>query len=120
MAFNFQKLEVYKLAIEFAVFAKKATLDLPRGNGDIRNQLQRASTSIVLNIAEGAGKIQRDDKRKSYAIALGSTTECAAAMELMSALELLDADDAQKGSDMARRIEAMLVKLDESVGRRTR
>jgi four helix bundle protein len=40
--------------------------------------LNRASISIVLNIAEGAGKYSGPDKRRYYLSALGSTTESAA------------------------------------------
>ena len=44
-------------------------------------QLGRASTSIVLNLAEGAGKFSKPYKRRYYLGAAGSTTECAAKRE---------------------------------------
>jgi hypothetical protein len=39
---------------------------LPRGRSHLADQLSRASTSIVLNIAEGAGKYSKADKRRYY------------------------------------------------------
>jgi four helix bundle protein len=39
---------------------------LPRGRSHLADQLTRASTSIVLNLAEGAGKHSRPDKRRYY------------------------------------------------------
>ena len=38
----------------------------------LKNQFDRAILSILLNLAEGAGRITESDKRKFYSIALGS------------------------------------------------
>ena len=48
----------------------------------LRDQLDRASSSIVLNIAEGTGKTTEKDKRRFYAIALGSLRESVAILDL--------------------------------------
>lgn len=48
----------------------------------LRDQLLRAASSIALNTAEGYGKISEKDKKRFYAIALGSLRECEAAIEL--------------------------------------
>ena len=42
----------------------------------------RASSSVVLNIAEGSGKLTFADRRRFYSIALGSLRESVAALEL--------------------------------------
>ena len=54
-------------------------LKLPYYLGD---QLRRASSSTVLNIAEGSGKITKKDQQKFYAIALGSLREVQAIMDI--------------------------------------
>ena len=41
----------------------------------LTNQIRRAAVSITSNIAEGFSRVGVDDKKKSYAIALGSLTE---------------------------------------------
>ena len=41
----------------------------------LKNQFERAILSILLNLAEGAGRITENDKRKFYSIALGSLKE---------------------------------------------
>ena len=48
----------------------------------LRDQLLRASSSVVLNIAEGSGKPTPADQRRFYGIALGSLRECQAILEI--------------------------------------
>lgn len=49
----------------------------------IRDQLYRASSSILLNIAEVAGKYGKKDKKNFYVIARGSAQECVAILSLL-------------------------------------
>src|SRR5712692_8511889 len=77
-----EKLHVYAVAVEFQTLA--ATLS-PKGQPVLRDQLERASLSIVLNIAEGAGQRSRPSKARYYTIARGSANECAAALDVLRA-----------------------------------
>ena len=54
MTLDHERLDVYRLALDFLVFAHQVLETLPRGRAHLSDQLTRASTSIVLNIAEGA------------------------------------------------------------------
>lgn len=56
MAFDHERLDVYQTALDFIVETQDVVSHLPRGRGHLVDQLQRAATSIVLNIAEGAGE----------------------------------------------------------------
>jgi hypothetical protein len=52
--FDYQRFDVYRVALEFQ---ERVPLLLPRrGYAALRDQLDRASSSILLNIAEGAGR----------------------------------------------------------------
>jgi four helix bundle protein len=81
--FDFQNLNVYKKAKEL----NKEVLILSKENKQIdyyiRDQLKRASISIVINIAEGSGKFSKADKRNFYTISRGSTYECVSLLELI-------------------------------------
>jgi len=51
----------------------------------VRDQLDRASTSIVLNLAEGNGKFTWPDRCRFFDISRGSALECAAALDMLVA-----------------------------------
>ena len=56
---DYEKLDVYRIALEFVVATVEIRDRLLRGNGELHDQYKRASFSIVLNIAEGAGKLSQ-------------------------------------------------------------
>ena len=56
-----KKLDVYRFSIEFLAVAWELRTSFPRGHGELADPLYRASLSIALNIAEGAGKVRDAD-----------------------------------------------------------
>ena len=67
----------YDLAVEF--YRESQTLTL---SAHLKEQLSRAASSIVLNLAEGRGKSTTKDQVRFFTIALGSTRECEAILTL--------------------------------------
>ena len=76
--FDHERLDAYQVAIDFVALANDLVEHIPRGRGHLADQLQRASLSVPLNIAEGAGEFSPKDKNRFYRMALRSATECAA------------------------------------------
>jgi len=111
MAFDHEKLDVYKLAIEFVAKANEVVESLPRGRGYLGDQLQRAALSIVLNIAEGAGKFSPADKAAFYARARGSVTESAAVLDVCVKLKLVPELVVDENKQILERLSQMLTKL---------
>src|ERR1044071_10463890 len=99
MTLDHERLDVYHLALELLVFANQVIETLPRGRTHLSDQLMRASTSIVLNLAEGAGKHSKPDKRRYYLTARGSATESAALLDVCLRLQLLDETGQQAGKE---------------------
>ena len=110
---SFQQLDVYKVAIEFLAFTHRLLPRIPRGHADLIDQLRRSEQSMPQNIAEGAGRVSRPDKARHYAIARGSAMESAAHLDVMRAMELIDADPHGEGVVMLERIVAMLTRMVE-------
>ena len=108
---SFQKLDVYQRSIEFLAFARRLLQRIPKGHGDLVDQLRRSSQSIPQNIAEGAGKSTRADKAKHYTIARGSAMESAAHLDVMRIEELIDDEHYARGTELLERVVAMLTKM---------
>jgi len=77
MSLAYPRFRTYDLAVRFHHLASQMTVP-----SYLRDQLLRASSSVVLNVAEGWGKTSPADKRRSYTIALGSFRESCAALDL--------------------------------------
>src|SRR5262245_31427339 len=75
--FCMKNFRAYDLAVSFYRFA--ARLELPR---HLKEQLLRAASSIVLNLAEGNGRRTRADRKRFFVIAFASLRECQAILDL--------------------------------------
>ena len=85
-----------------------------RARGSAPKQLERATTSIPLNIAEGNGKRSRNRSRY-LDIARGSALESAACLDVLLARGALTPSYISKGKNLLRRIVEMLTKLTTSL-----
>ena len=106
--FAHDRLDVYRVALEFAAWARQASLPLPTGRAALRDQLGRAAESVVLNIAEGSGQRSLAVARRHYRIARGSAAECSAAVDLLG---IYGVADPAPGRALIRRIGAMLGRM---------
>jgi len=108
--FDHEKLEVYQEAIAFVAWLS-AILEGAVRVGEVKDQLDRASTSIPLNIAEGNGKYALKDRCRFFDIAHGSALECAAGLDVLVAKGKLTSDEIRPGKERLQRIVRMLVGL---------
>ena len=112
--FDFEKLEVYQKAKSL----NKMVQQLIRSNRTIdsylRDQLRRASISMVINIAEGSGKFSLGDKRNFYTISRGSVYECVSLFELLLDDASIDAETFQKFYAEFETVSKMLFGLIQS------
>jgi len=74
--FNFEKLEVWQKAIDFADLIYTETRAFPPDERfGLTNQLRRAAVSISSNIAEGSSRSSKSDFARFVEIATGSVFE---------------------------------------------
>src|SRR5580765_794471 len=104
-----ESLDVYQLALQFHVGVMSLLPE--KGQRNLRDQLERASLSIVLNIAEGAGRCTPPERRRHFIIALGSVYECAAILDVIRLRHLVTPERCAHARAYAIRIAQMLAKL---------
>ena len=80
----------------------------------LRDQLERASSSIALLLAEGCARRTRRDRHHFFSMAQGSTMECAAALDILRVTGHLATTDATRAKHTLTRIVQMLVGLRRS------
>lgn len=79
---DFRSLLVYKRSVEFAKLVYRLTNHFPKEEQfGMTSQLRRAATSIMANIAEGAGRKTKKDFLRFLYIARGSLFECECFLE---------------------------------------
>jgi four helix bundle protein len=117
MQFDHEKLDVYIATVDFISLAHRIISALPPGYADLADQLQRAATSIALNIGEGAGEFSKPDKARFYRYARRSATESAAALDVAVRLEVATAAQCQAGRETLIRIVSMLTNMVRALER---
>ena len=103
------RLDCYRVALD--LLERVPRIVPARGCADLRDQLERAATSIVLNTAEGAGRVSKLDRARFFAIARGSATECAAVLNVLRVRRLAPPADCAAARALLVRIVQMLSKL---------
>lgn len=114
MHFDHEKLDVYKVSIELVIATELVINQFPKGRAYLIDQLQRAGSSVVLNIAEGAGEFSENEKIRFYRMARRSATECSAILDLCKRFNLLEEESYLTTRSLLLRIVSMLTKLVRS------
>ncbi len=77
---SLHRFDAYRLSLDF----RRIVLTwLPLKRAELSDQLDRASISISLNVAEGAGRALPRERARHYTIARGSAVECLACLDLL-------------------------------------
>ena len=113
--FDHEKLDVYRLLLEFVSWVADLLDELEKGAGrrarEIRDHLGRASLSSLLNTAEGNGRRATKGRAKFFDDARGSATECAACLDALVAIRCCVPPRVADGKALLLRIVSMLTKL---------
>ena len=94
--FDHERLNVYQASLKFVTWATELILACEM-RAAVKDQRDRASTSVPLNIAEGNGKFAIRDRCRYLDFARGSALECAACLDVLVAKRLAERDRVTEG-----------------------
>ena len=117
--FNHEKLTVYQHSINFIAWLSSVINSL-KNERNIKDQLDRASVSITLNIAEGNAKYSQKDRYRFFEIAIASAMECAAGLDVLVAKKQKTTKEIHEGKVLIHGIVSMLHGLRKSYGKSVR
>ena len=104
---DIDRLDAYRVAVEFSTLAARLRVT----PASLRDQLDRAAASVVLNVAEGAGRPSAADRAHFFAIARGSAFECAAVLDVLHARGALPQASHRQGRALLVRMVQMLSRM---------
>ena len=105
-----RKTEIYRQTLELLRLCRLTVESLPPGYAFLSDQLRRASSSILLNFAEGNGKSTPKERRRFFRIAKASAYEVAAIFDTAQSFAPIKKTQTQNGADLCDHIAAMLSK----------
>ena len=112
--FDHEKLIAYQRSIQFVAWASKLLEDVPAKLA-VFDQLDRASSSVPLNIAEGNAKYTAPDRCRYLDTARGSALECAACLDVLVAKGKCTSDRTQEGKRFLHETVSLLIGLGKSI-----
>src|SRR6266513_3664699 len=108
--FDHEKLDVYRESINFCGWVGEFLASIS-AKAAAKDQLDRASTSMPLNIAEGNGKFSARDRARFLEMARGSALECAACLDVLFVRKLATEQQVAGRKEKLARIVQMLIGL---------
>ena len=113
--FDHEKLNVYQVALEFNYWVG-GLLASVEAKAAAKDQLDRAATSIPLNLAEGNGKFSRRDRARFFDIARGSALEAAASLGVLVSRKVIKQAQVVPAKEQLVQIVNMLMGLLKGLG----
>ena len=109
MSYKFQRLEIYNLALEYLDLIYELADQLPRSEDfNLKSQVTRAGTSIVLNIAEGSTSQSDAEQSRFLGMALRSLVETVACQDVIERRKYVTTDDLRPVRDFGSKLFAKI------------
>jgi four helix bundle protein len=113
--FDHEKLNVYQVSLAFNEWVGELLPSI-EAKAAAKDQLDRAATSIPLNIAEGNGKFSKRDRARFFDIARGSALEAAASLDVLVSRKLMTSAQVISAKEQLVQIVNMLMGLLKGLG----
>lgn len=114
--FDFEKLDVYQVIRGNNSRVLKFIFSHPTLDLYLKDQWKSASMSILLNLAEGTGRMNNTDKKHFLTISRGSVFESVAILEAVHDLGFIEEASFREFYDSYEQISKMLLGMIRSYG----
>ena len=105
MAYKFQNLEIYRLALDYLDLIYEIADKLPRSEDfNLKSQITRAATSVVLNIAEGSTSQSDAEQSRFLGMSLRSLIETVACQDVIERRKYVAFDDLRAARDLGSKL----------------
>ncbi len=108
---HYESTHIYQRSLDLVTLARQVIAKLPRGHGHLADQLRRASSSVVLNFAEGYDKGSLKEQRRCFRIARGSAQEVAAIFDVANRFGVIAPKHYASGQELTDHIVRMLFRF---------
>ncbi len=111
--FDHEDLDAYQVALLVIAWVDPI-LTKSSCSADLRAKLDKSTTAIVLNVAEGNGRFTGADQSNFYETAYKATIQSAALLDLVGGIGIEGVVPVEEGRELLRRVAAMLTGLSKA------
>ncbi|RAV99500.1 four helix bundle protein [Pseudochryseolinea flava] len=112
--FDFERLEVYQIAKSLVADSLKIIFSNENIDPYLKDQWKVASVNILLNLAEGTGRMTPTDKKHYITIARSAVFESVAILQILRELDSLPQAQAQDLYEKYEKVSKMLLGMYRS------
>jgi len=112
--FDFEKLDVYQVVKNYSSKVLRFIFSHPAIDPYLQEQWKRATLNIILNLAEGTGRMVNVEKKQFLTESRGNVFESVAILELVKALGFIEEDSFKEFYDGYEQISKMLLGMIRS------
>lgn len=117
LTLSHKNLDVYQISLKLVKEVYAATRQFPKEEQYVLiSQIRRAAISVSSNIAEGASRISKAEKKRFYEIARSSLVEMDTQFEIAIILEYYKKEQMQALDQFSESTFRMLSKMIENLG----
>jgi four helix bundle protein len=118
MSYKFERLEIYELSLQYLDLIYAIAEKLPRSEEyNLRSQLVRAATSIVLNIAEGSTSQSDPEQSRFLGMAVRSLIETVACQHIIGRRNYVTAAELKELAELGQRLFAKIQAMRKALER---
>jgi len=113
--FDFEKLEVYQEMRELNKRLLPILFEKQKSYPYLIDQLKRASLSALLNLSEGTGRMEIQDKKQFYIRSRASIFECVSILQVLLDIKGIEIAEYEKFYDKFEQLSKMMLGMIRSL-----